>query len=438
MAKVKAMSRPNRLPAPVTRTAREDVDGDKEGDGVKPGMGFLQWRMNRQEQTAHSVVSAPLDAHPVARLIRDEIRQRGGWMRFERFMELALYAPGLGYYSSGRRVLGHLPQDGSDFVTAPELTALFGQTLAIQVIEALEATGTREVWEFGAGSGALAIQLLGTLGDRIERYTIVDLSGTLRDRQHQTLVKELPEMAHKVVWADSLPEQMQGVIVGNEVLDAIPVHLLTWTGEHWLERGVSLADDDTTFMWADRPAPEGVRAPTERPDSDFVPGTVVETHGQAEAFVATLAQRLTRGAAFFIDYGFPEGEYYHPQRTGGTLMCHQGHQSDANPLVHVGEKDITTHVNFTGIALAGQEGGWEVLGYTTQGRFLTNCGLLAQMGQTGLDGSGTSAADFKARAAVQTLITEHEMGELFKVIGFVKGPWFEAIGFTQGDRTHTL
>ncbi|RZL04029.1 MAG: class I SAM-dependent methyltransferase [Rubrivivax sp.] len=399
--------------------------------------------MNRQEPTGHSVVSAPLNAHPVARLIRDEIRQRGGWMRFERFMELALYTPGLGYYSSGRRVIGHLPQDGSDFVTAPELTPLFGQTLATQVVQALEATGTQEVWEFGAGSGALAIQLLATLGDRIERYTIVDLSGTLRDRQHHTLVKALPEMAHKVVWADSLPDQMQGVIVGNEVLDAMPVHLMTWTGEQWMERGVGLLDgsEEAAFVWLDQPAPPGARAPTERPDSDFIPGTVVETHGQVEAFIASLAHRMTRGAAFFIDYGFPEAEFYHPQRTGGTLMCHQGHQSDPNPLVNVGEKDITTHVNFTGIALAGQENDWEVLGYTTQGRFLSNCGLLAQLGQSGPsggDGSVTSAAEFKTRAAVQMLITEHEMGELFKVIGFVKGPWFEAIGFSQGDRTHTL
>ncbi|RZI85644.1 MAG: class I SAM-dependent methyltransferase [Rubrivivax sp.] len=392
--------------------------------------------MNRQEPTGHSVVSAPLNAHPVARMIRDEIRQRGGWMGFERFMELALYAPGLGYYSSGRRVLGRLPQDGSDFVTAPELTPLFGQTLATQVVEALEATGTQEVWEFGAGSGALATHLLGTLGDRLARYTIVDLSGTLRDRQHHALVKDMPELAHKVVWADSLPDQMQGVIVGNEVLDAMPVNLLAWDGQQWLARGVGLVDDsdEAAFTWADQAAPEGTRPPTERPDAEFVPGTVVETHGQAEAFVSTLAQRLTRGAAFFIDYGFPEGEYYHPQRTGGTLMCHQGHQSDPEPLTQVGDKDITAHVNFTGIALAGQEAGWEVLGYTSQGRFLANCGLLAQLG----DGGDTSAAGFKARAAAQMLIAEHEMGELFKVIGFVKGPWFDALGFSQGDRTHTL
>ena len=394
-------------------------------------------------------MAAPLNGHPLADLIAHEIRERGGWMRFERFMELALYAPGLGYYSGGRRVIGTGPQDGSDFVTAPELTPLFGQVVATQLRQALDATGTNEIWEFGAGTGALAEQLLGELGERIERYTIVDLSGTLRDRQHQRLQKEHPSLVHKVVWADSLPDALEGVIVGNEVLDAMPVHLMSWDGERWLERGVGLAGPETAsdaaagdtpdtsprFVWLDRPAPEGVRPPTERADSEYVPGTVTETHGQAEAFVATLAERMTRGAAFFLDYGFPEGEYYHPQRTGGTLMCHHLHQSDPDPLVKVGEKDITSHVNFTGVALAGQEANWEVLGYTSQGRFLTNCGLGEALARTG---EASTAEQFKARGAMQMLLAEHEMGELFKVIGFVKGPWFEAIGFAHGDRTHTL
>ena len=398
-------------------------------------------------------MAAPLNGHPLADLIAHEIRERGGWMRFERFMELALYAPGLGYYSGGRRVIGTGPQDGSDFVTAPELTPLFGQVVATQLRQALDATGTNEIWEFGAGTGALAEQLLGELGERIERYTIIDLSGTLRDRQHQRLQKEHPSLVHKVVWADSLPDALEGVIVGNEVLDAMPVHLMSWDGERWLERGVGLAgpeaapetapdaasadaaDTAPRFVWLDRPAPEGVRPPTERADSEYVPGTVTETHGQAEAFVATLAERMTRGAAFFLDYGFPEGEYYHPQRTGGTLMCHHLHQSDPDPLVKVGDKDITSHVNFTGIALAGQEAGWEVLGYASQGRFLTNCGLGEALARTG---EASTAEQFKARGAMQMLLAEHEMGELFKVIGFVKGPWFEAIGFAHGDRTHTL
>nr|WP_233584916.1 SAM-dependent methyltransferase [Aquabacterium soli] len=361
-------------------------------------------------------------------------------MRFERYMELALYAPGLGYYSGGHRVIGKDPADGSDFVTAPELTPMFGHALARQIEQALDATGTDQVWEFGAGTGALAEQLLGELGDRIQRYTIVDLSGTLRERQHARLAASHPEQVRKVVWADSLPDELHGVIVGNEVLDAMPVHLLSWDGQAWQERGVALADapagteGEPAFTWADRPVPEGVRPPTDRPDADFVPGTVTETHGQAEAFVATLAERMSRGAAFFLDYGFPESEYYLPQRSGGTLMCHQGHRSDPDPLVAVGHKDITTHVNFTGIALAGQEAGWEVLGYTSQARFLTNCGLLRPLAAS----PPRDAAEVKTRAALQMLLAEHEMGELFKVIGFVKGEWFDALGFSQGDRTHTL
>ncbi len=394
--------------------------------------------MNRPTKLDASVVAAPVTSHPLEALIAHEISERGGWMGFERFMELALYAPGLGYYSGGRRVLGQRPQDGSDFVTAPELTPLFGEVLARQVRQALDATGTDEVWEFGAGTGALAEQMLGELGDRIQRYVIVDLSGSLRDRQHQRLLKAHPGLVHKVIWADSLPDELNGVIIGNEVLDAMPVHLLTWNGAQWLERGVALSTtppNAPTFTWADRPAPEGTRPPTDHLDSDFPPGTVTETHGQAEAFVATLALRMARGAAFFLDYGFPEHEYYLPQRHGGTLMCHHAHTADPNPLAMVGEKDITAHVNFTGIALVGQEAGWEVLGYTSQGRFLANCGLGEALAQTG---QASNAQDIRSRAALQMLVAEHEMGELFKVIGFVKGPWFDAMGFAEGDRTHTL
>ncbi len=400
-----------------------------------------KWGMHRPDHQDHSVVAAPLNQHPLALLIAHEILESGGWMGFERFMELALYAPGLGYYSGGRRVLGQGPQDGSDFVTAPELSPLFGQTLGCQVAQALDATHTHEVWEFGAGSGVLAAQLLNTLAGKLTRYTIVDLSGTLRDRQHQTLLKLAPEHAHKVVWADTLPESIQGVIVGNEVLDAMPVKLLTWTGAHWLERGVGLSEHGTAgeprFIWVDRAtASSGERPPTERLDQDFVPGTVVECHPQAEAFIATLAQVLTQGAAFFIDYGFPEGEFYLPQRIGGTLMCHQAHRSDPDPLVDVGAKDITTHVNFTGIALTGQDAGWTVLGYATQARFLMNCGLLTQL--VPQDPLHPTVAEIKANAAAQKLLNEHEMGELFKVIGFAAGEWFDALGFSQGDRTHTL
>jgi SAM-dependent MidA family methyltransferase len=332
-------------------------------------------------------------------------------------MAMALYAPGLGYYANNSRKFGLMPSSGSDFVTAPEMSPLFGRALARQVEQALQATGTDEIWEFGAGSGALALQLLGALGDSVRRYTIVDLSGTLRQRQRERLHAH----AGKLEWADALPDRMQGVIVGNEVLDAMPVQLLHFDGSAWLERGVVLHGQ--ALAWGDRPTT--LSAPFENPPAA---GTVTEVHPQAEAFIATLAERLSRGAAFFIDYGFPQAEYYHPQRTGGTLMCHRAHRVDADPLTELGLKDITAHVNFSGIALAGQDGGLEVLGYTSQARFLLNCGMAELL----------NGADPRTMVPAQKLLMEHEMGELFKVIGFAKGGGFDALGFSSGDRSHTL
>ncbi len=352
-------------------------------------------------------------------------------------MALALYAPGLGYYASGRNPFGVLPAgtnresgEGSDFITAPELSPLFGQTLAAQVAEALARTGTDEVWEFGAGSGVLAQQLLGALGDRVRRYTIVELSGSLRARQQALLVPFAP----RVHWADALPDALQGVLVGNEVLDAMPVKLLARKGGAddglWHERGVML-DAAGTLQWQDRLT--DLRPPIE---VDGPHDYLTEVHPQAEAFIATLADRLRAGArsagkggaVFMIDYGFPESEYYHPQRHMGTVMCHRAHQSDDNPLVDVGQKDITAHVNFTGVALAGQDAGLNVLGYTSQARFLLNCGLAQRMEQA-------SAAE---RINAHKLLAEHEMGELFKVIGFCTGEPWDATGFAQGDRCHAL
>jgi SAM-dependent MidA family methyltransferase len=351
------------------------------------------------------------------RRIREAIAAAGGWLAFDRFMALALYAPGLGYYSRGSAQFGHGPASGSDFVTAPELSPLFGRALAKQVGQALSAAGSAEVWEFGAGTGRLASQLLDALGDAVQRYTIVELSGALRERQRERLAGH----ARKVVWVDALPESLHGVLLGNEVLDAMPVQLLHFDGREWAERGVAL--DAGRFVFADRPT--ALRPPLEAP---FVPGTVTEIHAQAEAFVATLAERLQRGAAFFIDYGFPEAEYYHPQRTGGTLMCHRAHRADGDPLAEVGAKDITAHVNFSGVALAAQDAGLDVLGYTTQAHFLINCGLLELL----------QGADVRVIANAQKLLAEHEMGELFKVIAFGRGVDFAPLGFVRGDRTHRL
>ena len=378
------------------------------------------------DSALHSVSAHPLVAHMAA-----HIHAAGGWVGFDDFMAQALYTPGMGYYTGGATVFGTLPgalsatgQSGSDFVTAPEMSPLFGQAVARQVAQALRATGTDEVWEFGAGTGALALQILDALqaqGVVLKRYTIVDLSQPLMARQKVTLQAH----ADTVDWASALPVQMRGVVVGNEVLDAMPVKLLTRTRGVWYERGVVLAVDesDSLFAWQDRPTV--LRPPLE---VDGAHDYLTEIHSQGEAFVRTLAERLQAGAVFLIDYGFPEAEYYHPQRHMGTVMCHRAHQADPDPLSDVGLKDITAHVNFTGVAVAAQDAGLEVLGYSNQAHFLINCGLVDAMQQ----------ADLPQRVAAQKLILEHEMGELFKVIGLTKGPVWDAMGFAQGDKTHRL
>lgn len=356
-------------------------------------------------------------------VLRRAIDGAGGWLPFDRYMALALYQPGLGYYANAGRKFGTMPATGSDFVTAPELTPLFGRALAAQVAQGLQASGSGQVLEFGAGTGALAEAVLDSLGDAVAGYAIVDLSGALRARQQARLAR----FGHQVQWLDTLPPAFSGVVLGNEVLDAMPVQLLHFDGAQWHERGVAMHGGALAF--ADRPTQ--LRPPL---DADYVPGTTTEIHPQAEAFIRTLAGVLQRGLALFIDYGFPEAEYYLPQRHGGTLMCHQAHRADANPLDQPGAKDITAHVNFTGIALAAQDAGLDVLGYTTQAHFLINCGLMPLL-------AGASIAQ---RAAAQKLVNEHEMGELFKVIALGRGlaggdgAGFVPLGCAQGDRMHRL
>ena len=358
--------------------------------------------------------------------VHKAISDAQGWLPFDQFMAMALYEPGLGYYANQQPKFGSMPQSGSDFVTAPELSPLFGAALAKQVAEALVATGTDEVWEFGAGSGALAQQLLTELkrlGSPLKRYNIMDLSSTLKARQQA----KLAEWGHQVQWLNQWPDTLQGVVVGNEVLDAMPVKLLHRIQGQWHERGVVQADNDQGLAWQDKPT---MHRPPMEPvgEHDYL----TEIQPQSEAFVASLAERMLAsekgGAAFFLDYGFPESEYFHPERHMGTVMCHQAHKADANPLAAVGLKDITAHVNFTGIALAGQDAGLQVLGYTSQARFLLNLGLAEKMAEAALP----------ERAQAMKLISEHEMGELFKVIGFATHANWHAQGFAAGDRSHRL
>jgi SAM-dependent MidA family methyltransferase len=374
------------------------------------------------DSTADSIPSRLLP------IIADAIQKAGGWQGFDALMAQALYTPGLGYYANGLSKIGALPHSGagagSDFVTAPEMTPLFGQALARQVLQVLETTGTDEVWEFGAGTGALAHQLLTALGSRVRRYTIVDLSESLKERQRNRLV----EFGDQVAWATALPAQLRGVVLGNEVLDAMPVQLLARVKGEWMERGVAWEAHPPEglaqgVVWQDRPT--DLRPPMDiAGEHDYL----TEIHPQGEAFVRTLADRLQLGVVLLLDYGFPESEYYHAQRHMGTVMCHRAHQSDTDPLQDIGLKDITAHVNFTGIALAAQDAGLDVLGYTNQAHFLINCGLVEAM----------QTASLAERVSAQKLIFEHEMGEFFKVIALGRGMGLPLLGFANGDKTHRL
>ncbi|MGF6957627.1 class I SAM-dependent methyltransferase [Paraburkholderia youngii] len=372
--------------------------------------------------------------------IRAQLEAAGGWLPFDRYMERALYAPGLGYYSGGARKFGLRADDGSDFVTAPELSPLFAATLARPVAEALEASGTREVMEFGAGTGKLAAGLLNaldTLGAEFDNYSIVDLSGELRERQRETIAAAAPALLAKVRWLDALPERFEGVVIGNEVLDAMPVRLFAQNGGVWHERGVVWRDG--AFAFDDRPvAAAADRALLTEIDTDREnagDGYVTETHEAARAFTRTICTMLARGAILLIDYGFPRHEYYHDQRAQGTLMCHYRHRAHGDPFLYPGLQDITAHVEFTGIAEAGVDTGADLLGFTSQARFLLNAGVTEVLGE--IDPADTRRF-LPAANAVQKLLSEAEMGELFKVIAFSRGLDDTLRAFSSGDRSHTL
>lgn len=367
----------------------------------------------------------------LASLIGGEIADQNGWISFSRYMELALYAPGLGYYSAGTAKLGA----AGDFVTAPEISTLYGRTLARHVAHVLRQTDG-DVLELGAGSGKLAVQLLGelaVLGVLPGRYRILEVSAHLHDMQRQTIANKLSsELAARVEWLDQLPSTFTGIILGNEVLDAIPVNLVVWGEDGISERGVGF--EGGCFVWHDQPLPSGMLqepvATLELPH-----GYLTESCQAALALVATLATMLERGAMTFIDYGFPRREYYHPQRAQGTLMCHYRHLAHTDPFVYPGLQDITAHVDFTSVAEVGVEHGLKLLGYTGQAQFLIDCGITDLLSEV----SPEDIASYLPLASqVQKLLSPAEMGELFKVISLGKGVDKPLPGFTRGDRSHTL
>lgn len=365
----------------------------------------------------------------LARHIAAVIEQAGGWIDFARYMELALYAPGLGYYSAGATKFGN----SGDFITAPELSPLFAQALARQAAQILAASGGG-ILELGAGSGRLALTMLRALSqaDALpERYSILELSADLRARQRTLFEREAPELLPRMQWLDALPERFTGLILGNEVLDALPVHLVQHSDTGWQERGVAQAGDG--FVWQERPLSEGPLL--EAANALAVDGDYLTEIGLAgPALIRSLASGLARGALLFIDYGFPRAEYYHPQRGQGTLMCHYRHRAHADPFDLPGLTDITAHVDFTAVAEAGVDAGLSLLGYTSQANFLIGCGIADLL--QGL--SPDDPAYMRQASALQKLMSPAEMGELFKVIAFGRGLGLPLIGFAIGERSHAL
>ena len=361
--------------------------------------------------------------------IRAAIATAGGWLPFSRYMELALYAPGFGYYSAGARKLGA----AGDFITAPELSPLFGRVLARQISDLFQ-TLPHEILEVGAGSGALAASLLEELerlGKLPDRYLILELSADLRQRERDTLAARVPHLVERVAWLSQLPPSFSGVVLGNEVLDAMPVEVFRTTENGIEQAGVAV--EDSTFEWSFRPATaalESLVAPLK-----LAPGYQSEIALAAPAFIASLATLMEKAAAIFIDYGFPRHEYYHPQRSNGTLMCHYRHRAHDAPFFLPGLQDITAHVDFSATAAAAANNGLEVLGYATQAQFLINCGITDVLGE--IDPSDVVPYLAQANAA-QKLLSPAEMGELFKVIAVGRGVDAPLRGFSSGDKTHTL
>lgn len=361
-------------------------------------------------------------------LIAREIDNAGGWIGFDRYMALALYTPGLGYYAAGAHKLGD-SATGGDFVTAPEISPLFAQALAAQAAQLIQCGAVApNIVEFGAGSGVLAHDLLTALQALdlpIKRYTIVEVSADLRERQRARLA------AHgNVAWLDAPPAGFDGVVIANEVLDVMPVRLFVTAVDGLRERGVAWRDGRLAFD--DRLADAALCAQLRAIEAEvgaLPPGYGSEVSAVVSAWSADLARWLARGVALLIDYGFPRREYYHPQRLMGTLMCHYRHHAHAEPLWLPGLNDITAHVDFTAVADAAHGAGLDVLGYTTQAHFLLNCGLL--------DLVQRAPSPRRANEA-QRLVSEAEMGELFKVLAVGRGVDVPLLGFARGDRLDRL
>ncbi|MGA9032106.1 MAG: SAM-dependent methyltransferase [Sulfuricaulis sp.] len=363
-------------------------------------------------------------------LIREEIAACGGLISFARFMELALYAPRLGYYAAGKYKFGV----AGDFVTAPEMGSLFARCLARPCQSILAQVGGGDILEAGAGSGALAADLLHELEalDHLpEHYLILELSNDLRNRQAETLRHKAPQLLKRVHWLDALPVEFRGVLLANELLDAMPSERFRIAEDGVRQLHVTWETD--RFVWREKQADEAIRARIE--PLALSTGYTSEINFMAEAWVRSAADILKQGAMLLIDYGFPRTEFYHPQRSDGTLMCHYRHRVHDDPLILIGLQDITAHVDFTAIADAATGTGLSLLGYTSQAAFLIGSGLEQLMSVSDPE---DVRAHLELTQQVKKLTSPHEMGELYKVIALGRGIQESFPGFAVHDRRGRL
>jgi SAM-dependent MidA family methyltransferase len=376
-------------------------------------------------------LSDALSAH-----ICQAITDNGGAIPFSHFMELCLYAPGLGYYSAGMQKFGA----GGDFVTAPEISPLFGRCIARSCAAVLDALGGGDILEFGAGSGRLVVDLLSEL-EALEclpqHYFILERSAELKQRQQQLLQAELPELYARIVWIDRLPEpDFRGVMLGNEVLDAMAVERFRWKSGQAEQFSVTRAEEG--FAWQTGPAgSDELKAGITRiaRECALPDGYVSELNTTLQPWLQSVAACLQSGMILLIDYGYPRSEYYHEQRSSGTLLCHYRQRAHADVLLWPGLQDITAHVDFTAVAEAAVASGLAVSGYTTQTYFLLDCGL-----DSLLQSAGTSddVAYLRLASQAKTLILPGEMGERFQSIALTRDLDIEIPGFRMQDFRYRL
>jgi SAM-dependent MidA family methyltransferase len=372
----------------------------------------------------------------LAERVREEIARAGGWISFARFMAMALYEPGLGYYSAGARKLGA----AGDFVTAPEVAPVFSRCLAVQCAEILHGLGGGEVLELGAGSGVMAAAMLAELAQRDAlpaRYRILDVSADLRERQRATLAQAAPQWLDRIEWLDRLPEQFSGVIVANEVLDAMPVERFALRGGEVNALGVTWHFG--RFEWSETRAPtalrEAVRSLRTQAGDAWPEGYASEVNLALGPWFASLGNALERGVMLFVDYGLPRREYYAPERSDGTLLCHFRHRFHSDPFARLGLQDITAWVDFTAVAEAGEAAGLALAGYATQAHFLIGNGV-GEFVANVADLDVVQRVNVSRQAMVLTL--PGEMGERFKAIALAKGYDSPLRGFAVRDLRHTL